>query len=69
MQNFDNSNDIRSVLEYSLSDKASKDREAVVSQIQKGTSRKEAVSAYLTEENFENWYEEFQTAMEKALQP
>ena len=68
MQNFDNSNDIRSVLEYSLSDKASKDREAVVSQIQKGTSRKEAVSAYLTEENFENWYEEFQTAMEKALQ-
>ena len=62
---FENGTDARNVLEYSLSDKASADREAVETAIQGGVSREEAVSKFDTDENFESWYEETLASLEK----
>ncbi|MEA5004174.1 MAG: extracellular solute-binding protein [Christensenella sp.] len=55
---FENGLAARNVLEYSLSDKAKTDREAVVAAIAGGTSRTDAVAAYDTDENFNAWLDE-----------
>ena len=55
---FKNGTDARNILEYSLSDKASADRNAIVELMKNGSSREEAVSQFDTDENFESWYEE-----------
>lgn len=64
---FENGTDARNVLEYSLSDKAAADREAVETAIQGGASREEAVSKFDTDDNFESWYKETLASLEKLI--
>ena len=63
----DNAGTVRNLLEYSMSDKAAADREAVIASMEKGASREEAVAAFDTDENFRQWYTEFCGKLEEAL--
>lgn len=63
---FKNGTSARNILEYSLSDKASADREQVFGLINSGKTRAEAVSQFDTDENFESWYQETYNSL-KAL--
>lgn len=58
--------DARKVLDYSLSDKAVKDRGKVVAKLKKGKSLEEACEPYLTEEAYDAWYQEFDQALRKG---
>ncbi|MGC4019627.1 MAG: extracellular solute-binding protein [Muricomes sp.] len=64
---FENGTSARNILEHSLSDKAVQDRAEVVSSIQAGTSREDAVSQYVTDENFNNWYESTKSSLEALI--
>lgn len=55
---FSKGSDARSILEYSLCDQAKADRETVVSRIAEGESMEEAVAEFLTDQCFEEWYED-----------
>lgn len=48
----------RSILEYSLSDRAAADRAVVVSRLEQGLGLEESVAEFLLDDNFEAWYEE-----------
>lgn len=52
-----NGSQIRNILEYCLSDKASQDRTAVEKAVKGGMSYEEAVAKYNTDKNFDQWYE------------
>lgn len=65
---FDGSENARPVLEHSMPDRAKADREAVAALIAAGTPREEALAEYLTDENFDSWYDEFTKALQKELQ-
>ena len=64
---FDGGVKARKVLEYNLSDKAAADREAVLADLAAGKSVEEALAPYLTEENFETWFVQFQQTLEDAI--
>ena len=64
---FDGGVKARKVLEYNLSDKAAADREAVLADLAAGKSVEEALAPYLTEENFETWFVQFQQTLEDAV--
>ena len=49
----------RKVLDYDLSDKAVADKQAIDEQVAAGVSRAEATAPYLTDGNFESWYDSF----------
>lgn len=49
--------DVRSILEYAMSDQAAKDREAVLGKLEKGISEEEAEAEFLSDAHFESWYE------------
>lgn len=53
----ENAVDIRNILEYSMSDQATADREAVLQLMENGMMREEAVALYDTEEHFQEWYQ------------
>ena len=55
---FEGGTQARNILEYSLSDKAAADREAVVAKMQQGLGMEESVAEYLLDDNFDAWYEE-----------
>lgn len=55
---FEGGTDARKVLEYSMSDLANADRAAVEEQIAAGVSAADAEAPYLTDEYFENWYQD-----------
>ncbi len=66
---FANGYDTRKVLDYILSDKAAADKTAVDEAVAAGTPRAEAEAQYLTDENFDAWYETLVNALnEKAYQ-
>lgn len=65
---FDGSEKARPVLEHSMPDRAKADSEAVASLVAAGTPREEALAKYLTDENFDGWYEEFTMALQSELQ-
>lgn len=65
---FQGGTDARKVLEYSMMDKIKADQAAIEALIQGGQSREEALAAYLTDENFEQWYAEFDRALRAAAQ-
>ena len=48
----------RKVLEYGLSDLAAADRETVVKRIAAGQSAADAEAEFLTDDYFENWYQD-----------
>ena len=58
----------RNILEYSISDKAKADREAVETMIAGGSTREEAVAAYDTDENFNAWLQELKDRLEETQQ-
>jgi len=55
---FETGTKARNVLEYAMSDRATQDREVVVSRLSSGMSLDEAVADYVSDEYFETWYEE-----------
>ncbi len=63
---FDGSYDARKVLDYALSDKASADKAAVNASVAAGVSRDEALAPYLTDEAFDQWYDELRSKLERA---
>lgn len=64
---YENGTTARNVLEYSMSDKAVEDREAVEADIAAGTSREEAVAKYDTDENFKAWYQNTKEKLEQTV--
>lgn len=67
-KNFNNGYSVRKVLDYYLSDKAAKDKKDMNEAIANGVSKEEALQKYLTDEQFDDWYEGFCNALEKASQ-
>lgn len=57
-QPFPDCKDARQVLEYALSDRASQDRAVVKERIQQGMDPKEAKADFLSDANFESWYQD-----------
>lgn len=55
---FEEGNSSRRILENALSDKAFKDRKKIVKLINKGVPRAEALSDFISEKNFQKWYQE-----------
>ena len=49
--------DARKVLEYSMGDQASADRDTVLERIAAGQSAEAAVAEFLTDDYFEKWYQ------------
>lgn len=67
-KSFTNSYAIRNYLENSLNDKAVKDAAALQKQIQAGTSAKKALSPYVSDAHFEEWFAKVQKDIEGMLQ-
>lgn len=65
---FDGGSNARKVLEYSLQDKAVKDRETVKEEIARGKTLEEAAAPFMTEDNFDQWFEEFKSQLEKCVE-
>ncbi len=59
----------RNSLNTVMSDKAEADREAVDAQVAAGVSREEALKPYLTDENFDAWYEQLVATLEAKAHP
>ena len=65
---FNNSYDVRQVLEHNLSDRAKADKEAVEMEVAAGILREEAVKPYITDEAFDEWYDSFCKALNDAVE-
>lgn len=65
-KSFDNGYSARKILDYNLSDRAAKDKAAIDAAVEAGASRKETVAKYTTDEQFEDWYMSFRSALEQA---
>ena len=65
---FENSYDARQILEHNLSDKAAADKAAIDEKVASGISRKEAAAEYLTDQAFDQWYEEFCKALNASVE-
>ena len=65
---FENSYDARQILEHNLSDKAAADKAAIDEKVASGISRKEAAAEYLTDQAFDQWYEEFCKALSASVE-
>ena len=55
---FENGTQVRSILEYSMSDLAAADRETVKERLAAGASLEAAAAEFLTDEYFETWYQD-----------
>lgn len=66
-KSFQNGSGARKVLEYHLADKAAADRAVVEEALAQGKSLEEAAGAYVTEEAFEEWYDDFCEALRQAV--
>ena len=64
---FENATDARNILEYSMSDKANEDRKTVVKRLKKGESFDKAVQNFVSDSNFDNWYEKTKTELEELV--
>ena len=61
---FEGGQEARSVLEYAMSDIADADRQTVQERINEGQSMEEAVADFISDEYFDNWYEETLTKLQ-----
>ena len=50
-----------------MMDQANADLEQIQNLMSQGTSRADAVARYNTDENFENWLNTFETALNQAI--
>ena len=66
-KNFDNGTKARKVLDYNLSDKAANDRVEIDEKVKQGMSRSEAVKDYITDEAFNEWYNDFCEALSESV--
>lgn len=64
---FRGANDARRVTESALIDKAIKDREAVLKELNTGKELSDAVKSYNTDENFRLWLDEFKQSLNNAV--
>lgn len=64
---FDGGSAARKVLEYNLSDKAAQDREAVEKLLKQGESLESATAEFLSDEAFNEWFEQLKAALEQSL--
>ena len=64
---FEGGDRARTVLNYSMADKAKEDRETVMSRKKQGMSDEEAVEIFLTDENFDTWYEDTKAQLEAII--
>ena len=64
---FEGGTDARNILEYAMSDKASADRKTVVKRLKKGESFDEAVKDFVSDSNFDTWYEATKAKLEKIV--
>ena len=64
---FEHGTEARKVLEYNLADKAAEDRAAVQELIAQGQTLEEACASYISEESFQNWYNDFVAALQNTM--
>ena len=64
---FKNGFDARNIVEHSMMDQANADLEQIRNLMSQGTSRADAVAQYNTDENFQNWLNSFETAINQAI--
>ena len=64
---FENASGMRNILEYSMSDKAAKDRSLVEEKMAEGISRQDAVAEFDTNENFHEWYISVKKQLESTI--
>lgn len=64
-KSFKNGYSVRSILDYSLSDRAVADKQAIDDAVENGASRETEEAKYTSEDSFESWYEEFCDALTK----
>ena len=64
---FENASGMRNILEYSMSDKAAKDRSLVEEKMAEGISRQDAVAEFDTDENFHEWYISVKKQLESTI--
>lgn len=62
---FSHGGEARQILEYSMSDLAARDRQAVVDRLAQGQSMEEALEEFLSDEYFDAWYEDTRRELEK----
>ena len=62
-KSFSNGYNVRKILDYSLSDRAQQDKEAIDTAVAEGAVREEEVARYVSEESFEDWYQGFCDAL------
>ncbi len=65
---FDGGTAARDVLEVSMINKANEDLTAIREMMDNGTARKDAVAKYDTDENFEDWFQQFSKDLKAAAQ-
>lgn len=65
---FNGSSEVRTYLESSLQTKATDDKKAIDTLIAQGKSHDEAVSQYCTDENFNQWYDQFLNDIETIVE-
>ena len=63
---FDGAYGARKVLDYSLSDKAKADKQAVEQAIASGSSLEDAIAPYTSDAAFDEWYESFSQKLNEA---
>ena len=65
-QAFDNGNEARKILENSLMNKINEDMDKVRSAVSAGKSRQEAAAEFITDSNFDSWYNSLKTDLENV---
>lgn len=64
---FEKGTEARSILEYSLSDKAKEDRQTILDLIANGLSYEDAIAKFDNDANFEKWYEDTTKKLETLI--
>ena len=64
---FETGTDARNILEYSMQDKATADRKTVVKNLKKGQSIDEAAKDFVSDSNFDTWYNKTKAELEKLV--
>ncbi len=67
-KSFKNGYDVRKILDYNLPDKAVEDKTAIDAAIAEGKSKDEVLEAYLSEDAFESWYNDFCSSLSAAAE-
>ena len=64
---FDNGTQVRRILEYSMSDLATEDRQTVLTRLEKGMTEEEALRDFLSDTYFDNWYDSVTNSLQELI--